>query len=130
MKIIKKNVYYCEYCKKHSLSSYSMKLHEKHCTKNNNRKCRLCKHNGIKTPNFKGLLHIDKKCSWRTNIKIDKIQFLKKFNYCPICAFAYLRKINFKIELYYNNSICEFDLKKEIKNYYNKKDYNIPEDYV
>lgn len=42
MKIVKKNVYYCEYCKKKGLSSGWMKEHEKHCTGNINRGCKMC----------------------------------------------------------------------------------------
>ena len=42
MKTIKKNVYYCEYCNKHGLSASHISQHEKHCTRNLNRECRLC----------------------------------------------------------------------------------------
>lgn len=42
MKTIKKNVYYCEYCNKHGLSAGAMAKHEKHCTANPDRICRLC----------------------------------------------------------------------------------------
>jgi hypothetical protein len=43
MKTIKKNVYYCEYCKKKKgLSKGAMLKHEKHCTANPNRECRIC----------------------------------------------------------------------------------------
>lgn len=39
MKIKTKKVYYCDYCKKHSLRS--LLKHERHCTANPNRECRL-----------------------------------------------------------------------------------------
>ncbi|MFA5715181.1 MAG: hypothetical protein WC998_05550 [Candidatus Paceibacterota bacterium] len=42
MKTVKKNVYYCDFCKKRGLSASSMSKHEKHCTANPNRICRLC----------------------------------------------------------------------------------------
>ena len=42
MKIKTKKVYYCEYCKRHGLSSYYMKRHEKYCTLNPGRACRMC----------------------------------------------------------------------------------------
>ncbi len=42
MKVVKKNVYYCDFCKKHGLSSGHMKEHEKHCTGNRNRHCAMC----------------------------------------------------------------------------------------
>lgn len=42
MKTIKKNVYYCDYCKKRGLSASAMTIHEAHCTYNPNRRCRMC----------------------------------------------------------------------------------------
>lgn len=43
MKVKIKKVYYCDFCKKHSLRQDSLEKHEKHCTMNPNRTCRLCK---------------------------------------------------------------------------------------
>lgn len=34
--------YYCDYCKKAGCSKYHMTEHEKHCTMNPNRDCRMC----------------------------------------------------------------------------------------
>lgn len=45
MKTIKKNVYYCEYCNKHRLSASHIATHERHCTANPLRICRLCGYN-------------------------------------------------------------------------------------
>lgn len=42
MKVIRKNVYYCDFCKKKGLAGGAMKTHEKHCTLNPNRHCRMC----------------------------------------------------------------------------------------
>lgn len=42
MKTIKKNVYYCDFCKKKGLSAPAISKHEKHCTSNPNRDCGLC----------------------------------------------------------------------------------------
>ena len=40
MRVVKENVYYCDYCKKRSLRS--LKGHEQRCTGNPNRECRVC----------------------------------------------------------------------------------------
>jgi len=37
-----KKVYYCDFCKRHTLTINSMVKHEKHCTLNPNRICRVC----------------------------------------------------------------------------------------
>jgi hypothetical protein len=43
--MIRKKVwrYYCEFCKKSNCSGGSISKHEKHCTMNPNRICRMCK---------------------------------------------------------------------------------------
>jgi len=38
--------YWCGFCGKHNLSSASIAKHEKHCTKNPARVCRMCKASG------------------------------------------------------------------------------------
>ena len=43
MRVRKTNRYYCDFCKKANCSSGAMRLHERHCTMNPNRSCRLCK---------------------------------------------------------------------------------------
>jgi len=43
MKVKKVNRYWCDFCGKAGLSSGHMKSHEKHCTMNPNRECRVCK---------------------------------------------------------------------------------------
>ena len=43
-----KKVFYCEFCKKKSLATHSMLKHEKHCTLNPKRECRLCKNYSLK----------------------------------------------------------------------------------
>lgn len=42
MEVRKINVYYCDFCGAHRLSKRGIEFHEKHCTKNANRECRLC----------------------------------------------------------------------------------------
>ena len=46
MRTKRKIVYYCDFCKKKSLRS--LKVHEKHCTANPDRECRLCDNKSIK----------------------------------------------------------------------------------
>lgn len=38
--------YWCDHCGKHNLSAASIAQHEKHCTKNPARVCRMCKASG------------------------------------------------------------------------------------
>lgn len=42
MKRVLKYVYYCDFCNKRTLSGGSINTHEKHCTNNPNRVCRIC----------------------------------------------------------------------------------------
>ena len=43
MKIIRKNVYYCEFCKKSGCAAGHMAKHERRCTRNPNRECGVCR---------------------------------------------------------------------------------------
>ena len=38
---VRKLVYYCGFCRKYKLTSFAMKVHERHCTLNPDRKCRM-----------------------------------------------------------------------------------------
>jgi len=42
MRTKRKLVYYCDFCKKHTLTKHSMVVHESHCTLNPARECRMC----------------------------------------------------------------------------------------
>lgn len=42
MKITMVKKYTCDFCRKSKYTPQSMKLHEKHCTLNPNRECRMC----------------------------------------------------------------------------------------
>lgn len=43
MRVKKVNRYWCDFCNKAGLSASHMSKHEKHCTMNPNRECRVCK---------------------------------------------------------------------------------------
>ena len=38
---VRKLVFYCEFCRKYKLTSFAMGVHEKHCTMNPDRVCRM-----------------------------------------------------------------------------------------
>ncbi len=42
MRVRKVNRYYCDFCKKANCSKPAIESHEKHCTNNPNRVCRMC----------------------------------------------------------------------------------------
>ncbi len=111
MKVIKKNVYYCDFCNKRMLSAWSMAKHEKHCTANPNRECRLCKNNpDIKTfiEELKSRFEVkettndngftEQKVIWKgKEITMNEIEAFT--DSCPMCTFAILRqtKLNYSV---------------------------------
>lgn len=132
MKIKNKKVYYCEFCKKHSLSISSMNKHEKHCIKNLDRVCRLCKILGGEPLSKKDKLEIIEKIKSMmsypqgkeeygintTEVKqpdikeIIKMVSEKGWEGCPNCllsiiVFTGLQKFPYHID---------WDYKKELKN--------------
>jgi len=91
-----KKVYYCEYCKKRSLRT--LIKHEKHCTLNPNRICRLCGRESILEliaqykETYKFVKKIEDKryeIKWIKKPTINEI--MDKVNGCPICTLTLLR---------------------------------------
>ena len=56
MKSIKRWRYYCDYCKKSGGSKYHMERHERSCTNNPNRVCRMCDFGGGSMLDLNGLI--------------------------------------------------------------------------
>ncbi len=129
MKTIKKNVYYCDYCKKRGLSASAMSVHEKHCTANPNRKCRLCNNNLDIIPFMRELGHrfellitedeygiSTHEVHWiGTPITLQEV--LEFTDGCPNCTLAILRQT----KLNYSVFGFKYDFKKEMAAYWSEK---------
>lgn len=127
MKIKLKNVYYCDFCKKHGLASWAMKEHEKHCTLNPDRKCGLCDRKGVYK---KGIKFIDKAFKKLMSHRIndggisgehdrkfeDAIKKLSDELECPVCVFSVLRQSKEGISCW-----GSYDFKMEMQKYWKEK---------
>jgi hypothetical protein len=130
MKVLKKNVYYCDFCKKRSLSGGHLKKHEVHCTLNPDRECKFCKNYFKSTYNIKDIIE-----EFKTRFKIvilndifdtEQVQWLKepitleeirkRVNNCPNCIFSIIRQC----KLNYHYFDIKFDYKKEVQDLFNK----------
>ena len=132
-----KKVYYCEFCKKHSLVPIGE--HEKHCTGNINRTCRMCadETGGIdlsKTvEKWKKIAETAKKipkkerdsfgCSTVTGAEYEEIEKLVNSKLtmqdaegCPACSLAIVRLAG----LNEYPLFTEFDFKDEKKKWWDK----------
>jgi len=129
MKTVKKNVYYCDFCGKRGLSASHIAKHEKHCTVNPERECRLCKETrdiklfieklkarfeirDIHSVDEFGTI-IDRKIEWKGK-KITLDEIITFTEGCPNCTLAILRqtKLNYKIFGF------KYDYKKELENWW------------
>lgn len=107
MKVKTKQVYYCDFCKKKSMSSFSMKKHEAVCTLNPERRCGLC--------NRKGILRLTPNTQY-TN---DTLDYIYSQTTCPVCILAGIR-FNFTKDQI-SKGIADgvfFDYKKMIDQYW------------
>lgn len=112
--------YYCEHCKKAGGNAGHMATHETHCTKNLNRKCRMCaRYFGEIKHDYKALAkELDD--GWRTTFDPQTYgeiggaaddntenmnAVMAKVNKCPACFLTIIRFS--KCGLFY-----EFDFKK------------------
>ena len=88
--------YYCEFCGKSKGTKQSMELHEKHCTANPDRECRLCEGGGVKS--ILALLppYDDIKIHYSGSNFILPEETVKEIrevsDHCPICLFAAIRQ--------------------------------------
>lgn len=95
-----KKVYYCEYCGRHRLTSYSIKEHEKRCTLNPHRTCGMCGRSDL-TPileKYEDRFVIEEnpakyggtRLIWiHGEVTIEEIE--KDTEHCPACTLAVLR---------------------------------------
>ncbi len=130
MIVKKKNVYYCEFCKKKSLRS--LKTHEKHCTGNPDRECRLCDNKPIKPiiEKYQEYFHVRETRNHSYISALDTIEitpvFKKEFTLkdlvneldyiCPNCIFALIRCLG--LNRYWMNKKYKFDYQKALANWW------------
>jgi hypothetical protein len=137
----KKNVYYCDHCKKRTLSGGSMKTHEKHCTNNPDRQCRLCGMGSIKglIETFKARFTLRKQeydiwteeypgeyvVIW-TGEPVTLQEIRDEVGNCPNCIFSIIRQVGFNRHYF---KFEAFDYKKELqeelaeRNHYSADEY-------
>ena len=108
MKTKVKTVYYCGFCKKHSLRPLTD--HEKHCTGNINRVCRLCSEQHdlpVIVKNLSGDALYD-----TTTLHIKGADVLSLVDGCPACALTIAKAMKRKFEFFW---LEDFDYKEELK---------------
>ena len=117
--------YICDFCGKKGLSSGHMRKHERHCTKNPERICRMCKTLGVEQRPIADLTAIlpdpaeyatEDEWGWSgyndrlftdTDAVMPKLKDL--VSDCPMCVMAALRQKGIPV-----NKVKSFDYKKEI----------------
>lgn len=136
MTTVKKNVYYCEFCKKRSLAAHSTRAHEMHCTNNPNRKCRLsCKETGSSfnigeiVQEFKSRFTLEPyiledhegnkygeglKVVW-TGAPITLKEVRERVDDCPNCVLAIIRQSNFGYHYFEEAGFEKYDYKEEAR---------------
>jgi len=128
MKVVKKNVYYCDFCKKRSLRS--LKEHELHCTGNPDRSCQLCwRPDGIRpiAEKFLAKFKVESAGDWAESEKVVWIQEFKLDDVraeieqydedcCPNCLLAVIRAAG--LNRYYFEKRFNFDYKKELEEWW------------
>ena len=134
MKTKIKNVYYCDYCKKKGLCASVMVKHEKHCTSNPKRKCRMCKedHDYIQiAEKLKARYKIittagveemqSQKVVWiGDSITIDEIRI--SVDYCPACMLTVMKLAGLCDYIFYDT--LYFDYKKEVADWWKEINNN------
>jgi hypothetical protein len=129
--------YKCDFCGKRKYSSPAMKKHEKHCTLNPNRSCRMCDIVHVKH-NMGELLAIlpppirKENDEWgdnvtllnRTEIETALVELRELADECPACILAALRQKGI-----HPMSESGYDYAKERKEFWEYQNRERPETY-
>ena len=119
MKVKKINRYYCDYCKKANCSSASISKHEKSCTLNPNRICRMCAMFDLPQTSMNELLAILPKpeileddiglLSYVNIGDVEKsmVELRSVSNNCPACIMAAIRQKGFPVPAIHSFSFTE-----------------------
>lgn len=122
-----KQVYYCEYCKKPKLAKWAANLHEKHCTANPHRECRVCGskrvdivlvNNTVEYVKEALVEHRRNRCPKRRDEE-DKafLDDMLDMIECPVCLFSILRQANVLQEKEFH----EYSFERELTDYRNRE---------
>ena len=143
MKTVVKNVYYCDFCNKRSLSASHTKKHEKHCTKNPDRECGLCKQNIDLKPlieKYSNRYEIVEHISKYEGLDFENIEFkwigepvkyqqiLNDVEGCPVCALAVVRLSGLS-DCEVNRDEFDYPYVKELKIWWDEENSQHSEDY-
>ena len=133
--IVKKvNRYYCEFCKKSKGTKSSMASHERHCTMNPNRECRMCiKLEGGSIASIQELIALLPISTQKQPIFVDgvfsaeseafdklvkeAVLEIRKATTCPVCILSALRQSGID-QVFWS----EFNYKEEMAKLW--RDYN------
>ena len=130
MKIKKVLQYTCDFCGKKKYTKSSAVLHEKHCTSNPNRECRMCIYSSGARGNLSELIKllpdISNRKSFQDNtdlisdlktIYIPKLQ--EASDNCPACIWAALKQSG--IAKFLTGQMKEiYDFRKEMQEIFNE----------
>lgn len=127
MKTKVKKVYYCDYCKKKNLSASAISKHEKHCTGNPKRECRMCENQhdySLIAKGFKDRYKIiienpsiscNAEILWTGKpITLDEIYDI--IDGCPACTLTIIRLSGLNDWLF--NDVLYFDYMKEVRKWW------------
>jgi len=121
----KVNRYYCEFCKKANCSAPSISRHEKSCTLNPNRICRMCLICDLEQSKMSDLMKIlpkpviiDDNLGFQTIVNIKEIEegmekLREVTENCPACILATIRQIGIPVP-----AIQSFSFTEECKSFW------------
>ena len=128
MKVKRVNRYYCDFCKKSGCSKPALAKHEKHCTMNPARECRMCAFAELSGEPLSKLIAIMPTPPTDYNDLTDAESFeafARSFipklrteaDGCPTCMMAAIRQSGWRVpamrDIYGENKQESFDYKKE-----------------
>jgi hypothetical protein len=116
MNIKTKKVYYCEFCKKHGLRRDSIEQHERYCTANPKRECRMCED---VDPDIDFEITGKKEPGWASDYVVKSIVVGDE---CPACILAFIRRN--KIDVVKTKDGKEWNYKEAVEKWWAERNAN------
>lgn len=96
MRSLQRVIHYCDFCKKHHHAKRAMENHERGCTLNPDRTCRMCGREASRSPSIREMVAaIDLQLNQGMLVVSDEQfeKFQAQAESCPACVLAVIRQL-------------------------------------
>ena len=112
--------YYCDFCKKSGAAGWAMAQHEKHCTRNPRRVCRMCVIGGKPQQSLAEVIAV---------LRMGGLEAAReRVHRCPACVLAAILQDRNGSAM--SVDVYNFDFKAESRAFFNEANARVEREYI